>query len=180
MTRASRDRVGTPLTAQPGNSVEYLAGQAYPIASMARWILSTIVDTYATNDTATALPETQFTTIGTVAVDGPLLCVMYGGVTVGPPGVPLVRPYRWDSDPRSAACNGELWRPFPAVGRQGLPPSSEAVQKAAEITMQDSWLLLESAYKADQLGVGVIASVAVNSPQGEMVGINMTLELQVA
>lgn len=179
MTRSSRDRLGTPLTAQPGTSVQYLAGQAYPIASLARWVLKTIEDKYASDPTATPLPELRYTTIGSVAVDAPLLAVMYGGVTVGPPGNAMNRPYRWDNDPRTAALNVELWRQYPGLGASGLVPSSEAMQEAAEISMQDSWLLLESAYAADQLGIGVIANVAVNPPQGEMVGMNMTLELQV-
>lgn len=162
----------------PTGPIQYPAGRDYPIASLARWILSTIVNRYGSDSTATALPDRQIITIGTVAVDTPVLAVMYGSVSVGEPAMQAMRPFK-DADPRTAAFNVELWRSFPALTEAGNVPTVAQEQAVAEILMQDSWLLLESAYACDQMGVGVVATTAVNDPQGEMAGVSMHLELQV-
>lgn len=157
---------------------QYPAGRDYPIASLARFILQTIQGHYAADSTATALPDRQVITIGALAVDTPVLGVMYGAVSVGSPAAQVMRPFK-DSDPRTATFNIELWRSFPALSEQGNVPTPAEEQAVAEVLMQDSWLLLESAYACDQMGVGVVATTAVNPPQGEMAGVSMHLELQV-
>ena len=103
---------------------------------------------------------------------------MYGSLTVGQPAAQMTRPFRTD-DPTTATFNIELWRAFPALSEQGVPPTAAQEQAVAEVLMQDSWLLLQSAYACDQMGVGVVATTAVNSPQGEMAGVSMQLDLQV-
>lgn len=145
---------------------------------MARWILSTIIARYAADPTAEPLPDRQLITFGTVAVDTPLLAVMYGGVISGAPGMTITRPFRTD-DPRAATFDVELWRSFPALDAAGNPPTAAQEQAVAETLMQDSWLLMESAYACDQMGVGVVATAGINNPQGEMAGVSMTLTLQV-
>lgn len=160
----------------PLGQVQYLAGYDRPVASVARYLLQVVEKTFADGDVA--LPERRLITIGSVAVDEPLLAVMYGGVTSGPPGNELNTPYRGDA-PRSLTFNVELWRSTPAIGPAGLPPSAAEVTASAETVMTDSWLLLEAAYASDQLGIGVIANVTVNEPQGEMSGVSMAIEMQV-
>jgi hypothetical protein len=59
----------------------------------------------------------------------------------------------------------------------GLPPSPESVTAAAEVSMQDSWLLLDAAYKSDQVGVGIVARTAVLAQKGDMIGISLMLEM---
>jgi hypothetical protein len=145
---------------------------------MARWIMQTIVAKFDTDASATPLPTRQLITIGAVSVDTPVLAVMYGSITVGSPASQMIHPFKTD-DPRTAAFNIELWRAFPALSEQGVIPTAEQEQAVAEVLMQDSWLLLESAYACDQMGVGVVASTAVSPPQGEMAGVSMHLELQV-
>jgi hypothetical protein len=162
----------------PSGPIQYPAGVDRPIASMARWIMSTIVARFAADPTAAPLPERRLITIGTVAVDAPLLAVMYGGVASGSPGATSIQPFRTD-DPRAATFDVELWRSFPALDASGNPPTPEQEQAVAETLMQDSWLLMESAYACDQMGVGVIATAGVNVPQGEMAGVSMQLSLQV-
>lgn len=160
-------------------AIEYPAGYGYPVASAARHLLNTIVETYERNaEVATALPLRQLVTIGSVSVDAPLVAVMYGGIAVGPPGNELNIPYRIEA-PRSLTFNVELWRETPTVTTSGHAPSTQAVSAAAEVVMQDSWLLLEAAFASDQTGVGVIANAAVNAPQGGMIGVSMSVEQQV-
>jgi hypothetical protein len=158
---------------------EYAAGYEFPVPSLARRVLDTIVSTYdAQAEYATALPARRLVAIGSVAVDEPVLAVLFGGLTVGPPGNGLDRPMR-DMEPRTADLIVELWRPIQTSLPNGLPASAATVSADSEVIMQDAWLLLQAGYACDQLGVGVIASVAVNEPQGETVGVTMTLSLQV-
>lgn len=162
------------MTAATG--VQYPAGYNRPVSSVARWILSTIEATFT--EAGVALPDRRLLTIGSVAVDGPLLAVMFGGLLVGPPGNELATPLRGES-PRSATFNIELWRNTPALGPSGTIPTEAEESAAAEIVMQDAWLLGESAHQADQMGVGVIWRVAVNEPQGQLAGSSMILDIQV-
>jgi hypothetical protein len=159
----------------PGQ-VQYLAGYDRPVASVARYITQVIEKVFS--DNRVELPDRRIITIGSVAVDEPLLAVMFGGVAVGPPGNELNTPLRGES-PRSLTFNVELWRQTPAIGPTGVSPSPTEITASAETIMMDSWLLLEAAYASDQLGVGVIANVTVNEPQGEMSGVAMAIELQV-
>jgi len=124
------------------------------------------------------LPPRRLVTIGTVSVDEPLLAVMYGGTSVGTPGNEMTVPMRQEQ-PRSATWNVELWRSQPILGAGGRIPTPEQERDAAETIMNDQWLLIQSAYAADQMGVGVIARVGVNEPQGGTVGSSMSLELQI-
>jgi hypothetical protein len=156
--------------------MQYPAGYDRPIASLARWLLQSIETTYAANDTE--LPTRRLVTIGSVAVDAPLLAVMFGAVAVGPPGNEMNTPLRGDA-PRTATLNVELWRETPAIGPTGNAPSAASISESSEIMMHDSWLLLESAYAADQTRVGIIANVTVNAPQGELHGVSMAVEMQI-
>jgi hypothetical protein len=159
---------------------EYLAGVNFPVPSLARWILAKIEETYVEQAAvATPLPARRLVTIGSVSVDEPLLAVMFGGTHVGPPGNELTTPLRSDV-PRTAEFNVELWRPIETSMPGGFEPASAAdVSAYSEVVMQDAWLLLDAAYKCDQLGIGVIASISVNEPTGDTVGCTMGLSLQI-
>jgi hypothetical protein len=157
--------------------IVYPAGYDQPVASAARYLLQTIVTLYAQK--GVTLPERQMVTIGSVAVDEPVLAVMYGGVSVGPPGHESSVPDRGDS-PRTLLFNVELWRETPNTGPSGSAPNAALVSAAAEITMQDSWLLVEAAFASDQTGIGVIARATVNEPHGAMIGVSMMLEMAAA
>lgn len=160
-------------------SVSYPAGYDYPITSLAQFVLETIISTYAARaEVATPLPSRHVVTVGSVAIDAPTLAVMFGGLSVGLPGNDLSRPFR-SNEPRSADFNIELWRPITTAQPTGLPASAASISRSSEVTMQDTWLLLESAYACDQLGVGVIASTVIHEPQGDMIGVTMSLTLQV-
>lgn len=156
--------------------VVYPAGYDHPVASAARYLLDAIVRVF--DDHNVELPIRRVVTIGSLAVDTPVLGVMFGGIAVGPPGNELNVPFRGES-PRSITLNVELWRETTAVDFGGGEPSADVVTAQAEIAMNDSWLLLEAAYASDQSGVGVIASVTPSAPQGERHGISMIVEQQI-
>lgn len=154
----------------------FLAGYDRPIASVARLILERIVTMYEANNTP--LPARRLITIGSVAVDDELVAVMFGGVSVGPPGNEMDRPLRQEQ-PRSMVYNVELWRDTPSITESGNAPAPEDIQDSSELIMHDAWLLLEAAYTADMTGTGIIANVSVLEPQGQLHGVAMNLELQV-
>lgn len=164
----------------PGGVVSYPAGYERPVASVARHLLSVIEAEFS--EAGIELPARRVITVGSVAVDEELLAVMFGGVYTGAPGNELNTPVTNRLDgivPRSAVFNIELWRHIPALTASGQAPSAAQETAAAEEVTDDSWHLLEAAFRADQLGVGVIARVDVNPPQGEYHGLSMVVELQI-
>jgi len=159
----------------PGPAV-FPAGYERPVPSVARFLMQKIVETF--DAAGIELPTNRVITVGTVAVDEPLLAVMFGGISVGPPGNELNTPYRGDA-PRTATMNVELWRRTPSLTPSGAIPSSASISASAESTMDDSWHLLEAGYRTDQMGVGIVANVAVLPPQGEMSGVSMAIEVTI-
>lgn len=158
-------------------AIVYPAGYDYPVASAARYLLDAIVRVFDENEVE--LPARRVITIGSLAVDTPVLAVMFGGVAVGPPGNELNVPFRGES-PRSITLNVELWRSTPAFeSAGGAEPSAETVTATAEAAMNDSWLLLQAAYVSDQTGVGIVANVTPSAPQGERHGVSMIVEQQI-
>lgn len=151
-------------------------GRDRPIASLAQHILDVIVQTYS--DAGVELPKRQLATIGSVAVDEPLLAVMFGGIVIGAPGSQYSEP-KDEGHPRTATFSIELWRHTPTLNNAGKPPSASSITDAANTSMQDSWLLLDAVSAADQLGVGVVASATSESPQGGTVGVSVALDIQV-
>lgn len=166
------------MTFDPGptqvGAISYPAGVNLPVTSAAQYLMQTIVDTYAS--AGIELPTRHVITISTVAVEEPILAVMYGGATVGPPGNEMRGPSQ-DDAPRSLLFNVELWRSAPGLGSSGMPPAEDAVTAAANMSMHDSWILLEAAYASDQVGVGIVARTAVLTQQGDMIGVSLMLEM---
>lgn len=159
----------------------YPKGHDRPIASAAHHLMNTVVTTY--ENAGIVLPMRRIVTVGSIgspAVDGEIVAVMYGGAYTGTPGNELTTPYSLRNNaPRSMSLNVELWRKFPGLSAEGQAPRAEAISAASEPLMHDSWLLLDAAFMADQLGVGVIANAGVNEPQGDYAGVTMTVEMQV-
>jgi hypothetical protein len=163
---------------QPGGPVTYPAGYDRPVASVARHLLATIETQFSA--AGIELPARRVITVGSVAVDDELLAVMFGGVYTGLPGNEQNTPVSNRGEgfvPRTAVFNIELWRYVPALTGSGQAPSPEIETAAAEKTTDDAWHLLEAAFNSDQMGIGVIARVDVNEPQGEYHGISMVVEL---
>jgi len=154
------------------------AGRDRPVASVARHLLSVIEAEFAAANIE--LPARRGITVGTVAVDEPVLAVMFGGVYTGAPGNELNTPQSNRGGglvPRSVSFNVELWRYVPALTAEGMPPLMAEETDAAEHVTDDAWHLLEAAYASDQMGIGVIARVDVNPPRGEYHGVSMVVEL---
>jgi hypothetical protein len=98
---------------------------------------------------------------------------------VGAPGDEATQPRRC-SDPRSATINVSVSRAVPVVGQNGRPPSAETIESSSEITAYDAWILLDSASQLDTwetsgFGLGVIATVEVQAPEGGFQTVTLTL-----
>lgn len=156
--------------------IVYPAGYDHPVASAARHLLDTIVRVFDENNIE--LPVRRVITIGSLAVDTPVLGVMFGGVTIGPPGNELNTPFRGDA-PRSITLNVELWRVTDAADFGGSEPSAEVISAQAETAMNDTWWLMEAATQSDQSGAGSIVTITPSAPQGERHGVSMIVEQQI-
>jgi hypothetical protein len=168
-----------PQVQMAGSGAPFPIGSPYPVVTLARYVLDTIVATYEAHaDVATPLPTSRRIAIGTVATDYENLTVMYGGTTIGLPGNDFIQPMRGDA-PRVATFDVELWRTVQTSYPNGMPASDEMLDAAAAIVMQDSWVLLEAAAACDPRNQGVVASVGVVEPSGELQGVSMTLAIQV-
>ncbi len=125
------------------------------------------------------LPKRRVITIGAVSVDNPVLAIMYGGQSIGLPGNDFTQPTRGDVL-QSVTFNIELWRPAQTSSAGGLLPAPDSViTRDAFVTMQDAYVLLEAAKDCDPRQNGIVASVAVHEPSGEMQGVSMLLQVAI-
>jgi hypothetical protein len=72
----------------------------------------------------------------------------------------------------------------PTVGTNGRSPSADAIQDGSEISAYDAWILLDSSRLLDRwdpanFGLGVIATVETNSPEGGFQTVSMTITMAV-
>jgi hypothetical protein len=171
--------VTQPFVSATGLS--YPHGYGRPVPSLAQVVLDTIVSKFEEMaEFVTPLPERRVISIGTISVDSPVLAVMYGGTAIGLPGNDFTMPTRGDA-PRTVTFNIELWRHAPMSTANGLMPATDSsITEDALVTMQDSWALLEAAEACDQRRAGVVASVDVNPPSGDMQGVSMLLQVAIA
>ena len=75
---------------------------------------------------------------------------------------------------------GLNWDEGPEVGQNGRPPSADNIESFAEISAYDAWILLDSAAQLDTwepsgFGMGVIATVEVQAPEGGFQTVVLTL-----
>ena len=129
------------------------------------------------------LPKRRYWTMATPVVDCEQLVVFFQQLYLGPPGAEVGEPQRCHV-PRSATLTISIARATPIVNQNGRPPSPEKIEEAAEVLSIDSWVLMESINQLDQwddtgYGIGVIATLAVNPPEGGFQTTDMTITMAV-
>jgi hypothetical protein len=168
------------VTLPPGLFYATEADWNRPVAFVAPFVLDTIVEKF--NELSAyvePLPSRQVITVGSVSVDSPTLAIMYGGTRIGLPGNEAAQPANGDAL-RTVTFNIELWRRTQTSSASGLRPAGDSViTNHAFITMQDSHVLLEAAGECDPRQAGVVASVDVYEPQGDMQGVSMMLQIAI-
>jgi len=158
-----------------------VSSDAKNLAVMMQDVLDRVVNSYANYDMP--LPSRQYFTMGQPAIDCEQLVVSFVQMYVGSPGDEATQPRRCN-DPRSATINVSVVRQVPVVGQNGRPPTAEAIQDFAEISAYDAYILLDSAALMDTweesgFGLGVIATVEVQTPEGGFQNTVLTLTLAV-
>lgn len=159
----------------PGSAEQYPAGYDHPVSSVAQYFLSCIESVYT--EAGIELPTARLIVVGAVAVESEVLAVMFGGVKTGSPGNERIAPGRLE-DGRTAVFNVELWRTLPGA-TSPAPLKAATTNPAASRAMDDAWMLIDAAHRADQLNVGVSASSSVHEPTGDMQGVSLQCEIQV-
>ncbi len=151
-----------------------------PVPVVAQFVLDKIVAKYEElAEYVSPLPARRVITVGTISVDTPVLAIMYGGTAIGLPGNDFTQPMKGDAI-HTASFNIELWRTVQTSSAGGLLPAPDAtITQNAFTTMQDSYALLTAAGECDPRQAGVVASVEVNEPSGDMQGVSMLLQIAI-
>lgn len=130
------------------------------------------------------IPKRRYWTMTTPAIDCEQLVVYFTQMYLGAPGDEAVTPQRCNQ-PRSAVLEIMVTRPTPVVGQNGQVPSADKIQKAAEITAVDAWVLMHSLNLLDQwddeglYGPGVIATVSAGEISGGFQSVTMQITMAV-
>jgi hypothetical protein len=130
-----------------------------------------------------SLPQKKYWMMGEPAIDCEQVVVSFLQMYLGPPGAQVGEPQRCHV-PRSATLNISISRATPVVGQNGRPPTQEKIQQSAEILAIDSWVLMQSVNLLDQwdatgYGIGVVATLDVNGPEGGFHTTTMTVTMAV-
>ena len=129
------------------------------------------------------IPARQYWTVGQQAIDCEQLVVTLIQLYLGPPGDQASMPQKCNM-PRTAVMTVSISRSIPTVGQNGRPPSSDTIERAAEISAVDAWVLMQSINLLDiweegGYGVGVIATADIPPPEGGFQTVNMQLTMAV-
>lgn len=140
-------------------------------------VLDKVISVYASYDMP--LPSRTYWTMGQPAVDCEQLVVSFVQMYLGTPGDEATQPRRCN-DPRSAVINISVSREVPTVGANGRPPSAATIESGATASAYDAWILMESAANFDVweetgFGLGVIATVETNAPEGGFQTVTLTM-----
>jgi len=154
-----------------------VSSNAKNLAVFMQAVLDQVVTSFASYNMP--LPFRRYWTLGAPAVDCEQVVVSLIQMYVGAPGDEATSPRRC-SDPRSATITVTVSRQVPTVGPSGKAPAAETIESYAEVSAYDAWILLDSAAQLDTweqggYGVGVIATVEVNAPEGGYQTVTLTL-----
>jgi hypothetical protein len=161
-----------------------VSNDAKHLASFLQSILDKVVSVYDSYDMP--LPERRYYTFGAPAVDCEQIAVSFLQMYIGTPGDEATVPRRC-TDPRSATLLISVSRAVPITQANGNPPRPADIQAASEVSALDAWILMESNKEFDSswgglqggLGLGVIATVDVDPPEGGFQTTRMTLTIAV-
>jgi hypothetical protein len=132
------------------------------------------------------VPARTYYTFGAPAIDCEQLSVSFLQMYIGTPGDEATEPRRCN-DPRSGTFVISIARQVPITQANGAPPSAQSIQDASEVSALDAWILMESTKEFDGswgayasgLGLGVIATVDVDSPEGGFQTTRMTITIAI-
>jgi hypothetical protein len=162
--------------------VRNVSDDAKNLAVFLQDVLDRVEQTY--NSYNMPLPSKRYWNFAPPAVDCEQLVVSLIQMYIGVPGDEATEPRRCH-DPRSATLNITVSRAVPIVGPNGQPPSAQAIEDAAKVAAYDAWILMESVNNFDSwagngaFGLGVIATVDAEGPEGGFQNVRMTITMAV-
>ena len=152
------------------------------LAALMQGVLDSVINTYQSYNMP--IPGRRYWTLGNPSVDCEQVVVSMLQMYIGSPGDEATEPRRCN-DPRSATLIVSVSREVPTVSINGKAPLADDIQAFSEISAYDAWILLDSSRALDQwatggsFGLGVIATVETNAPEGGFQTVTMTITVAV-
>lgn len=168
----------------PIADISGVSSDARNLADLMQDILNKVVSTFASY--SMPLPTRRYYTFGAPAIDCEQAAVSLLQMYIGVPGDEATEPRRC-TDPRSGTFLITIAREVPITQANGNPPTAEKIQAASEVSALDAWILMESTREFDAswgnlpngLGLGVIATVDVDPPEGGFQLTRMTITMAI-
>lgn len=154
--------------------------EAKALSEFMQGVLDRVITTYDSYNMP--LPGRRYWTFGSPVVDCEQLVVSFVQMYIGAPGDEANEPRRCH-DPRSATLNISVSRQVPITQQNGQPPTADSIQEAAVLSAYDAWVLIQSVNLFDtweefgSFGLGVIATVDSETPQGGFNTTRMTITM---
>lgn len=158
-----------------------VSNDAKNLANFMQEVLTRVENAYNSYDMP--MPSRRYWTFGVPTVDCEQLVVSMIQMYIGAPGDEANEPRRC-SDPRSATLNISVSRQVPISQQNGNPPTAQQIQQATVVQAYDAWILMESvnlldAWESAGFGLGVIATVDSEAPEGGFQTTRMTITMAV-
>ena len=159
-----------------------VSDDAKNLANMLQGVLDRVITIYDSYNMP--LPGRRYYTMGVPAVDCEQVVVSFIQMYLGTPGDEATTPRRCH-DPRSATLNISVSRAVPITQQNGNAPLADDIQEANRVAALDAWVLMESVNLLDTWGdegypgLGVIATVDGNQPEGGFTTTRMTITMAI-
>lgn len=166
----------------PITNLNGVDSEAAHLANMLQTVLNRVINVY--DSYSMPLPSRRYYTLGVPVVDCEQVVVSLIQMYVGSPGDEATEPRRCN-DPRSAVLNISVSRAVPIAQPNGSAPLADDIQDANQVMAYDAWILMESVQQLDAWdqnaypGLGVIATVNAEQPEGGFATTQMTITMAV-
>jgi hypothetical protein len=166
----------------PITSVAGVSTNALSLKNLMDGVVDRLTDRF--NYHNVTLPSKIYWKVGAPVIDCEQLVLSVDSMFLGPPGNALPQPVRSNA-PRSVVFRAMIARQIPVVDGRGYEPSGAVQQEASEILAVDMWVLLDSVAYLDAwdavgaFGLGVVADVQFEEPQGGYQVITATFTMAV-
>lgn len=166
----------------PLTDVSGVSNDAKNLANFLQEVLNRVITVYDSYNMP--LPSRRYYTMASPVVDCEQICVAFIQMYVGTPGDEATEPRRCH-DPRSATISIQVARAVPITQPSGQAPRADDIQDAAYVSALDAWVLMESINDLDTwsdggpFGLGVIATVDADPPEGGFQTTRMTLTMAI-
>lgn len=168
----------------PIADISGVSDDAKNLATHMQELLNRVITTF--DSYSMPIPARRYYTFGAPAIDCEQLVVSLLQMYIGVPGDEATEPRRCN-DPRSGTFLVTVAREVPITQANGNPPKADDIQRASEVSALDAWILMESTREFDAswgnlpngLGLGVIATVDVDPPEGGFQITRMTITMAI-